>query len=356
VVRRTAFTERAVEIIPPSFGVAPSATTRTIMIATLSADLAWKPPDILELQAPLFKVAAADALWFDLPLSMLVQVRRVLGAALGPRLIRWTDPKASIGSSMDLPRVTLCACLQRDSVNELQRQALFTQVRADLRGHVVYMAGESIYSDKTAPLIELSEPEAFADFWPLCQEAAFITKGSLTVRTMANTEVWSRRFDDSYKGSSSSFGVRLRWRKSCRGGRVIAQPAATGQQLAAARKQVRADKQQIELGMIDISLAGTAAFDPQEVLQEIVKLISARVAPLTQVADHTVTTPGQWQAVELSTAAGPSGRLRAHMGSEALACAVRDLLHDKAFQAGESLVTLQVHGEGQSFARRGARC
>ena len=92
--------------------------------------------------------------------------------------------------------------------------------------------------------------------------------------------------------------LKLRWRKSFRGGRVIAQPAATSEQLQQHRRSTAAgkgpDASAPRAGrMLDVGTAGPCTYDPQMLMKAIAALLQAKGVPLVEVAESAITVPGQ---------------------------------------------------------------
>ncbi len=74
------------------------------------------------------------------------------------------------------------------------------------------IADEAIFADGSAPLLEITSPREVWEFWPLCQEAAFIRPTVLTVQTLAEPERWPASMSESLTGDPDNAGLKLCWR------------------------------------------------------------------------------------------------------------------------------------------------
>ena len=147
--------------------------------------------------------------------------------------------------------------------------------------------------------------------------------------------------------------LRLRWRQSYKAGRIIAQPAATGSQLQAARRAVSTQGPAAVEHVVTVAPAVVATAAPEEIMEAIRLLIASRGLALQEIADGQATAPGQWQPLPSASGGGPSGKMRLHLSAPEEVELIRDLLHDKAFQSGSDMVSLTV--QDADFRPRRAR-
>jgi hypothetical protein len=87
-------------------------------------------------------------------------------------------------------------------------------------------------------------------------------------------------------------------------------------------------------------------------MQVVVGLLHGSGLAPTAVRESKVTAPGQWHAAGSAISAGPWGKMRFHLRSEAEVEQVRQLLREKVLQAGPDLITLIVHETGSGFPSR----
>ena len=156
-----------------------------------------------------------------------------------------------------------------------------------------------------------------------------------------------------YNNDVAHSALRLRWRRSFRGGRTIAQPAATGRQLQAARRTANTKEGDPVEHTAFISTTSGMTANPEELMAAIAQLLANNSMVLSRAPEEATSLPGQWQSLQSATNGGPSGRMKLHLSSESEVEQVRKLLHDKTFQAGSDRLSLAV--EDQGFRPRGAR-
>ncbi len=73
-----------------------------------------------------------------------------------------------------------------------QRQAATAYFRRLTQDNDILIACEAVFADTSAPLLELSSPQAEWGIWPLFQEAAYVRPTMVTVQTLVEPGSWSR--------------------------------------------------------------------------------------------------------------------------------------------------------------------
>jgi len=104
MVRKVEFSSQALELVQ-SGAAAPTTTSRTLMIATVSASAPFVPPCVWSIADPLFTISKGRGIRVDCPMHEFMQVRRSLVSALVTRPLLWTDPSRSPGSALTAARV-----------------------------------------------------------------------------------------------------------------------------------------------------------------------------------------------------------------------------------------------------------
>ena len=104
----------------------------------------------------------------------------------------------------------------------------------------------------------------------------FVKPNVLTIRTLATVETWEGRMNHIYQQEVSMAALRLRWRQSYKAGRTIAQPAATGSQLQAARRAVATPGPAAMEHVVTVAPAVAATAAPKEIMEAIRLLIASR--------------------------------------------------------------------------------
>jgi hypothetical protein len=198
----------------PSIWSAPSVSAKVVLVATLSADLAYEPPAMLApLRPPMLGLGLSAALLFDVPVIYMLELRRVVDEALGGLVVRWMDPAKSCSTTPAENRITLAARYEKDALTEAHRLALFGQIRRQFGGKRAFMSEEDIFAETAAPLLEATDTEALLALCPLCQEMAMVRPGLAAVRSLMDDSVWSSRMELMFQENADSFATKLMWRK-----------------------------------------------------------------------------------------------------------------------------------------------
>ena len=155
-----------------------------------------------------------------------------------------------------------------------------------------------------------------------------------------------------------------RWRPSRNGGRTVAQPAATRQQLKASQRVAAARAQPTTRTLTsgvpaEVSVLGHLGHEAQQVQEHIIAVLSAGGVKLTEKAAGETLPPGSWGPIPSSEASGPSGRMRLQLKTVEQAALVHSLLHEKTIQRGSDVISLAVAvdedlAEQAKNSRRGA--
>jgi hypothetical protein len=358
IVRKVEFTSQALQVVQ-SGAAAPTASARTLMIATVSASLAFAPPSVLSVAEPLFQADRGHGIRVDCLVTDFMRVRRSLATALCTRPIQWTDPSRSPGSTATAGRVFFTGYFPPNEVTALDLHMMFANLRNFHLPATTLIASEAIFANNAAMVIEVTDPAAALAVVALCEEMAFTAPRTLTITSMAASSTWEDKLEYLYAEDPASFISKLRWRRSRNGGRTIAQPAATQRQLQASQRVAAAPAALPPTA--DITINGSLGFSGRHIELQIVKVLTDLGMSLVERAPTTPSTAGSWTSVAASTTTGPSGRLQVHLTSEAELAVLREALHDKAFQLGSDLVSLTVTDDANLAAqakngRRGARC
>ena len=359
IVRRIEFTSQALEVVQTG-AVAPISSPRTLMVATVSASAPFEPPSILSVALPLFEVDRSHGIRVDCFITDLMGVRRSLAMALASRSLRWTDPVRSPGSTAAAARVHFTGYFPPGGISPLDLSMLIQRLRNLYLPRTVLLASEAVFADNSAMILELSDPAAALSVVSLCDEMAFVSQKVLTIRTLATTAVWEDRLEAIFTEDPASFISKLRWRKSRNGGRTVAQPAATQRQLQASRRVAAVSAVEAPPPIAEVVVQGSVGHSGRQVELQIIRVLEGLGMSLRELSAATPSEAGSWQSVAGDTSAGPSGRLRLHLSSDAELQTVRTALHDKAFQLGSDLISLTVSDDASlaqqaKNGRRGAR-
>ena len=128
IVRKTEFTSQALQVVQ-SGSVAPTTSTRTLMIVTISASCDFSPPSVLSVSEPLFQVDRGHGIRVDCLCSDLMRVRRSVATALSTRPVRWTDPSRSPGSTSTAARVYFPGYFPPNEVTTMDLHMILANLR-----------------------------------------------------------------------------------------------------------------------------------------------------------------------------------------------------------------------------------
>ena len=221
------------------------------------------------------------------------------------------------------------------------------------------MADSQIFSDKGALQAELSQPGAFKGLTSLCSEATFVNPKLVTLRTQVSPEDWQATLEDSFARDPLCSALKIRWRAS-RGSRIFAVPAASAQQLSAARRRAGAKKTATALdqaALASVSFSRPLGADSQDVCLRVLQVLRDRGMDFKAEEDPRLAGPMSWTRLR----DGPSGvvsRMTLAFHDQDQAGRARHLLHDKAFKHGEDLLAISFADDGemlQAVAKNGGR-
>ncbi len=271
IVRKVEFTSQALQVVQ-SGKVAPTTSTRTMMVATVSASLQFCPPGVLSISEPLFQADRGHGIRVDCLVSDLMVVRRSLAVALCTRPVRWTDPARSPGSTTTAPRVYITGYLPPHEVTTMDLHMMFANLRNHHLPSTALVASEAIYANNAAMVLEVSDPAAMLAVVPLCDEMAFVSAKALTITSLAAVAVWEDKLEQLYADDPACFITRLRWRKSRNGGRTIAQPEATMRQMQASQR-VATTCPARAMATADITINGDLGHNGRKIELQIIKVL-----------------------------------------------------------------------------------
>ena len=86
-------------------------------------------------------------------------------------------------------------------------------------------------------ILEFSSALALVQYWPLCTELVSISPTRALVFTSRDAEAWTRVMGHVMQMDTEETAVKLRWKSSKYGGKLVAAPSATSRGLAASRRR-----------------------------------------------------------------------------------------------------------------------
>ena len=125
-------------------------------------------------------------------------------------------------------------CLELDAI------AFMDRMRRSPLPQSVCFALNTIYDNREAMILELTDPRCVTGVWPLCSQLVFLSGMRALLTSHAASETWVAVMDHICRLDPNVAATRLRWRPSAHGGRPVATPSATTASLAATRRNARA--------------------------------------------------------------------------------------------------------------------
>lgn len=119
-------------------------------------------------------------------------------------------------------------------------------------------------------------------FWQLCQGAAFVEPGLVTLTALTGMDAWSNRMMTAHMEDLLNLVLKLRSSRTFSGGRTLAQPAVPSGQLQFTRKKAAASKAKREEQWVEVFSVGHVSSDQQELMTAILPLLRSRDLGLTQ--------------------------------------------------------------------------
>ena len=140
----------------------------------------------------------------------LVATEKVIRAASEGVDMCWGEPEVSPGSTPDFPRAIIKGAVQAGDATELELKALVLHIRSSGLPTSTLVATTSIFRDVSAPIVELSAPQAAYRIVPLCDEASYVTPRKLRVNTLAPTDRWGNLLIDAHRSDLDCFVSRIK--------------------------------------------------------------------------------------------------------------------------------------------------
>jgi len=358
VVRSVQFTSQPLEIVL-SAGVVPSCTAQVLMIATLAPGLSYKLPSTLSVALPLFVEEAGPAIRVDCKIHDMMQVRLAIRQVIPLLDIFWSDPLRSPGTTKEEPRVVFLAGFRPEDVAGPVLGRILMELRLTCGIEHTMFASDDIWHDNAAPLLELSAPAAFFAVSALCEQAVYVSPKVVTCRTLAPADAWESKLQELFQADPMCSISKLKWRPSRNGGRVIAQPAATRQQVRAAQRHASQGEPNLQS---DIRVLGILGHRTRPTLEHLVARLAAGGLPLQEAADRGPLPPMHWRPMAAATSRAPAPGFQVRVSEESQLTTIRSLLHEKSIQLGADMLTITVESEvelarqAKKNGPRGARC
>ncbi|CAK0903838.1 unnamed protein product, partial [Prorocentrum cordatum] len=192
-------------------------------------------PRLLEPHAAICTVEAPRVMVLDLRADEYNRTMNLLtNSVLQGVLSR--APRRSPLSTTAIPRLCLDWILP-PTVQDMDIFLVLRHGRGESLASDTFYGLRSMVGHGEALLLEFSSKLAVPHYWPLCSQLVAISPSRVVVYTEAEPETWTGKMDYVMHNDVEETSVRLRWRASKHGGRVVAAPSATSRGLAASRRR-----------------------------------------------------------------------------------------------------------------------
>jgi len=146
---------------------------------------------------------------------------------------------------------------------------IMDEIRTALRPQQVLVARNNIFSDESALLAELSCSEAAFEIADLCEEAAYISPSTITLKTDASDLVWTSSLERVWHNNPSRSCHYVKWRQSHMGGRTWAQAPSTKAHMSAVKANDKKSAADGKGETLQINLKGRIKGEAEEALMGI---------------------------------------------------------------------------------------
>ena len=222
------------------------------------------------------------------------------------------------------------------------------------------VADDTIVDDNASLILEVLHLDAAVGLQGLSSEMALLSPKRLLVQTEASAERWALLMDEMLKVCATKCAIRLKWRASRMGGRIMAQPDMTSAQAGALQREARRaalPRSTQAPREVIISAPGFAGFEGKELIDVLLQHLEQHGLRFQQGPGLGPLRGGQWRSELDGMGAKPTGKLSIAVTTAAEVQHLKDLLDEKAVTMGNAVVTLQVHEDGLAVqqAKNGQR-
>lgn len=345
LVRAREFIPMRMDMVVTS-AAGPSQRARGLMVFTIATSGAFAIPRVISVAEPLLAMDRGMTMLVDCSVAHLPLVSRLVEDEGRPWGFTVGATQRSPGSSKLAPRVRFEAAAPPGRATRLDVVLLIRRLRMVVRfPSGTYLASRDIFVDSASQLMDVTSPDALAQFWQLCEEAVFVTPTVVAIRTSTATEVWRGHMDEALQEDAQCAALRLRWRPSRLGGQTWVSPTATAQQLAAHRRSAGRAVSAADLQdtTVEVTVHGELGHNPAELLGYLMRVVSQRTGVALRAA-VTADEPGAgvWKPATLGDPSADPGRVRVQLASAVEVRLLAAELHGKAVQLGADLLTIAV--------------
>ena len=193
---------------------------------------------------------------------------------------------------------------------DLSLVCLFQRLRRDHFPARTYWARQAIVRDRRSKLLELTTMNCLSEFWPLCTELLVVGKNRALVYSGTAELQWVEVFNRILRANDQEKSMRLKWRPSCSGGRVIAKPRALDESMAAARRLGPTGGTPASVQVAEVVAMGQIGREDQEIITLLMRHVIQATGLELRETDYTRPQEvGEFANLARGGAARP-GRIR----------------------------------------------
>ena len=352
LVKHVSFLPQPVEYVLPG-GHGPRHVRQGLACFKIGRLGACAPPALVYPRRALVQTDGAVRLVVDLPSAQLpLLLRGLAGPEFADLLIR--DPTRSIGSTAEVPRMTLSILLPVGMtalgiemlVRRLRRQAL----TADMA-----VGSSELYTADDALILECHSPTVLPHALPYRSEA-LLTADRILVRAEVAPERWIELMDRLCREGEFTLISKLRWKASRFGGRPYASPTATRAALAASRRRRGRQGQAVQQTdfVTELRVNGEAGRRDRAIFDGLMAHLTQSVGlQLRAFSDDARQDTGVWKHLASYDDSAPPGRARLYLSSREEVQRVYGALHGQLVQVGADWLAVTVHNDLREAAPLG---
>jgi hypothetical protein len=209
------------------------------------------------------------------------------------------------------------------------------------------IGSQSLFSDSSALLADISHPSAATRIADLCEQLVIVSTRLVLLHTAQPKDTWELRLTELVREDARTSTGRVHWRKSGHGGRVFAKPLALDIQVRAARAKAhphasRGIEHDPSLSSM-IVIRGVLGADPAKLIEDLMGVIAARTRiNLNRGACERTLRAHQWR--EIVDGAGQcTGAVRVVLASLAEVQLLDSVANAMAVEINGFIQQVEVH-------------
>ena len=263
----------------------PLYHVKSLVVVTLAACKHAVPHSMLSWRNTLVSEVHGPIIWVDTDAKAELQTRRALAATKLAGLIRWEGPCRSFGTSPSSQRIYFRGYFDERWVTALTARLHVTTLKSQQSLGRALIGSQSLFTDPSALLAEISSVQAAKEIAPLCDEIVVVSSQLAILHTSCSKTLWEERLTELLQKSPDSSVDKLKWRPSRHGGRPWVKPitldarAVRARALAAAREDKEAAVSAV------VTIHGSLGAAPFALIQKVMDRIAESLGVILEPAD-----------------------------------------------------------------------